>query len=92
MWLELIDAPLPVLFVLYWLYHKLANQWFMYKHKLLELNKIIEQRIGSLIEEVEIANNARLSPTDLKDEMVPERGSILTMDHNVRVTSSSVSF
>ncbi|MGA7369414.1 MAG: hypothetical protein WBX01_09805 [Nitrososphaeraceae archaeon] len=34
------------------------------------MNKIIEERIGSLIEEVEIANNARLSLTDLKDEMV----------------------
>jgi hypothetical protein len=42
----------------------------MFKHKLLELNKIVERRISSLIEEVEIANNTRLSMTDLKNGMV----------------------
>ncbi len=43
----------------------------MQKHKLLELNKIIEERIGSL-REVEIANNVKLNPlyiVDRKDEM-----------------------
>jgi hypothetical protein len=42
----------------------------MYKHRLPELNKIIEQRIGFIIEEIEISNNARLSLPDFKDEMV----------------------
>jgi hypothetical protein len=44
----------------------------MQKHKLLELNKIIEERIGCLREEVEIANNVKLNPlyiVDRKDEM-----------------------
>jgi hypothetical protein len=52
---------------------QLANHWFMQKHKLLELNKIIEQRIGSLREEVEIATNVKLNPLyiiELKDEIV----------------------
>ena len=43
----------------------------MQKHKLLELNKIIEERIGSLTEEVEIATNVKLNPlyiADRKDE------------------------
>lgn len=42
-------------------------------HKLLELNKIIEERIGSLREEVEIATNVKLNPLyliNLKDEIV----------------------
>lgn len=44
----------------------------MQKHKLLELNKIIEERIGSLTEEVEIATNVKLNPLyiiDRKDEI-----------------------
>jgi hypothetical protein len=44
----------------------------MQKHKLLELNKIIEERIGSLREEVEIATNVKLNPLyiiDRKDEI-----------------------
>jgi hypothetical protein len=44
----------------------------MRKHKLLELNKIIEERIGSLIEEVEIATIVKLNPLyiiDRKDEI-----------------------
>ena len=44
----------------------------MQKHKLLELNKIIEERIGSLSEEVEIATNVKLNPLyiiDRKDEI-----------------------
>jgi hypothetical protein len=44
----------------------------MQKHKLLELNKIIEERIGSLKEEVEIATNVKLNPLyiiDRKDEI-----------------------
>ena len=51
---------------------QLANHWFMQKHKLLELNKIIEQRIGSLREEVEIATNMKLNPLyiiELKNEI-----------------------
>ena len=44
----------------------------MRKHKLIELQKIIEVRIGSLVEEVEIATNVKLNPlyiADRKDEI-----------------------
>jgi hypothetical protein len=44
----------------------------MHKHKLIELQKIIEEKIGSLREEVEIATNVNLNPlyiTDRKDEI-----------------------
>jgi hypothetical protein len=44
----------------------------MPKHKLLELDKIIEERTGSLTEEVEIAINVKLNPlyiADRKDEI-----------------------
>jgi hypothetical protein len=44
----------------------------MRKHKLIELRKIIEDRIGSLIEEVEIATNVKLNSlyiADRKDEI-----------------------
>ena len=44
----------------------------MQKHKLLELQKLIEERIGSLTEEVEIATNVKLNPlyiADRKDEI-----------------------
>ncbi|MGE5662413.1 MAG: hypothetical protein ACM3X1_09235 [Ignavibacteriales bacterium] len=44
----------------------------MSKHKLIELRKIIEERIGSLAEEAEIATNVKLNPlyiADRKDEI-----------------------
>jgi hypothetical protein len=44
----------------------------MHKHKLVELQKIIEEKIGSLKEEVEIGTNVRLNPlyiADRKDEI-----------------------
>jgi ACT domain-containing protein len=44
----------------------------MLKHKLIQLNKIIQERMGSLSEEVEIATNVRLNPlyiVDRKDEI-----------------------
>ncbi len=44
----------------------------MHKHKLIELQKIIEEKIGSLREEVEIATNVKLNPlyiADGKDEI-----------------------
>ena len=44
----------------------------MHKHKLIELQKIIEERIGTLTEEVEIATNVKLNPlyiADRKDEI-----------------------
>ena len=44
----------------------------MQKHILIELQKIIEERIGSLIEEVEIASNVKLNVlyiADRKDEI-----------------------
>ena len=61
----------------------------MRKHKLIELQKIIEERMGSLIEEVEIASNVKLNPlyiADRKDEIEFLRwtatviNSILTRD------------
>ena len=44
----------------------------MHKHKLIELQKIIEERIGTLSEEVEIATNVKLNPlyiADRRDEI-----------------------
>src|ERR671918_111837 len=44
----------------------------MRKHKLIELKRIIEERIGSLTEDVEIATNVKLNPlyiADRKDEI-----------------------
>ena len=44
----------------------------MPKHKLIRLNTIIQERIGSLFEEVETATNAKLNPlfiVDRKDEI-----------------------
>jgi hypothetical protein len=44
----------------------------MRKHKLIELQKIIEERIGSSTEEVEIATNVKLNPlyiADRRDEI-----------------------
>jgi hypothetical protein len=39
----------------------------MHKHKLIELQKIIEEKIGSLIEEVEIGTNAKLNALYIDD-------------------------
>ena len=39
----------------------------MRKHNLIELQKIIEERIGSLTEEVEIATNAKLNALYIDD-------------------------
>jgi hypothetical protein len=39
----------------------------MHKHKLIELQKIVEEKIGSLIEEVEIATNVKLNPLYIAD-------------------------
>ncbi|HZA69404.1 MAG TPA: hypothetical protein VE548_06865, partial [Nitrososphaeraceae archaeon] len=47
-----------------------TNYWFM--HKLIELQKIIQERIGSLKEEVEIMTNVKLNPlyiADRRDEI-----------------------
>ena len=44
----------------------------MHKHKLIALQKVIEEKIGSLREEVEIATNVKLNPlyiADRKDEI-----------------------
>lgn len=38
---------------------RIKTQSVMRKHKLIELRKIIEERIGSLTEEVEIATNVK---------------------------------
>lgn len=39
----------------------------MHKHKLIELQKIIKEKIGSLIEEVEIATNVKLNALYIDD-------------------------
>jgi len=39
----------------------------MQKHKLIELQKIIEEKIGSLREEVEIGTNVKLNPLYIAD-------------------------
>jgi hypothetical protein len=55
----------------------------MPKHKLIELRKIIEERIGSLTEEVEIATNAKLNPlyiADRKDEIGFARWTVTIID------------
>jgi hypothetical protein len=55
----------------------------MRKHKLIELRKIIEERIGSLSEEVEIATNVKLNPlyiADRRDEIEFVRWTITIID------------
>ena len=51
---------------------QLTSYWFMSKHKLIELQKVIDKKIGSLNEEVEIGTNVKLNPLyieDRKDEI-----------------------
>ena len=55
----------------------------MRKHQLIELRKIIEERIGSLTEEVEIATNVKLNPlyiADRKDEIEFVRWTVIIID------------
>jgi hypothetical protein len=55
----------------------------MHKHKLIELRKIIEERIGSLSEEVEIATNVKLNPlyiADRRDEIEFVRWTVTIID------------
>jgi hypothetical protein len=55
----------------------------MRKHQLIELRKIIEERIGSLTEEVEIATNVKLNPlyiADRKDEIEFVRWTAIIID------------
>jgi len=40
----------------------------MRKHKLIQLNKIIQEKVGSLFEEVEIATNVKLNPLYIADQ------------------------
>jgi hypothetical protein len=50
----------------------------MPKHKLLELDKVIDEKIGSLTEEVVIGTNVKLNPlykVDRKDEIDFLQGS-----------------
>jgi hypothetical protein len=52
-------------------------------HRLIELRKIIEERIGSLTEEVEIATNVKLNPlyiADRKDEIEFVRWTATVID------------
>jgi hypothetical protein len=46
---------------------RIGKKWLMSKHELLELNKIIEETIGSLREEVEIGTNVKLNPLYISD-------------------------
>ena len=68
----------------------------MHKHKLIELQKIIEEQIGTLTEEVEIATNVKLNPlyiADRKDEIGFVRwtaaiiNSILNRDNKQKYSS-----
>jgi len=55
----------------------------MTKHTLIELRKIIEERIGSLTEEVEIATNVKLNSlyiADRKDEIEFVRWTVTIID------------
>jgi hypothetical protein len=55
----------------------------MHKHKLFELRQIIEERVGSLTEEVEIATNVKLNPlyiADRKDEIEFVRWTVTIID------------
>jgi DNA repair ATPase RecN len=55
----------------------------MRKHKLIELRKIIEERIGSLTEEIEIATNVKLNPlyiADRRDEIEFVRWTVTVID------------
>jgi hypothetical protein len=55
----------------------------MHKHQLIELRKIIEEKIGSLTEEVEIATNVKLNPlyiADRKDEIEFVRWTVIIID------------
>jgi hypothetical protein len=48
------------------------SYWFMSRHKLIELQKIVADKIGSLREEVEIGTNIKLNPpyiADRRDEI-----------------------
>ena len=55
----------------------------MHKHKLIGFRKLIEERIGSLTEEVEIATNVKLNPlyiADRKDEIEFVRWTATVID------------
>jgi hypothetical protein len=56
----------------------------MHKHKLIELQKIIEEKIGSLIEEVEIGTNVKLNPLYIADR----RDEIEFLQWIIRIISS----
>ncbi len=59
----------------------------MHKHKLIELQKIIEEKIGSLIEEVEIGTNVKLNPLYIADR----RDEIEFLQWIIRIISSILS-
>jgi hypothetical protein len=63
--IDRVGCSPPDLFVHCSLYHQLTE------HKLSELNKIIEETIGSLKEEVQVGTNVKLNPlyvADRRDE------------------------
>ena len=56
----------------------------MHKHKLIELQKITEERISSLREEVEIATNVKLNPLYIVDR----RNEIEFLEWTTRIVRS----
>ena len=55
----------------------------MYKQKRIELEKVIEERIGALTEEVEVATNVKLNPlyiANRKDEIESLRWTAIVFD------------
>lgn len=55
------------------------GHWFMHKHKLIKVQKIVEEKIGSLTEEVEIGTNMKLNPLYIADPQ--RRNRISTTDY-----------
>jgi hypothetical protein len=49
----------------------------MSKHKLVDLQKVIDEKIGSLKEEVEIGTNVKINPLHIADRR-DEMGFLLT--------------
>lgn len=56
----------------------------MHKHKLIELQRIIEEKIGSLKEEVEIGTNVKLNPLYIADR----RDEIEFLQWTIRIIQS----
>lgn len=68
---NIMPYALPVLFVIHWLYHRSTNRWFM--HKLDQLKMIIEEKISSLQDELDLATDVErivsIHIADRRDEI-----------------------